>query len=96
MCEFLSEHSDWYDTDEDQRPTRTRSEDRYTPESSIHALMEYIDDLWEGVKERLGHFDREGPTAWSEAPAEECSPYLDTFVNTNPALNFQTSQNFVA
>ena len=48
--------------------------------------MEYIDDLWEGVKERLGHFDREGPTAWSEAPAEGVFSILSYICEHKPSL----------
>ena len=33
-------------------------------------IQNYIDKLWRGIQERLTHFDADGTTAWSEAPAE--------------------------
>ena len=33
-------------------------------------MEQYIDELWEGINESLDHFDADGSTAWSEAPAE--------------------------
>ena len=33
-------------------------------------IGQYINELWAGISERLTHFDSDGTTAWSEAPAE--------------------------
>ena len=45
---------------------------------------DYVEALWKGVASRLKHFDGDGSTCWSEAPAEGIFSILDYIVGTRP------------
>ena len=49
-------------------------------------IQNYIDKLWGGIQERLTHFDADGTTAWSEAPAEGIFSILQTIVDHKTAI----------
>ena len=44
-------------------------------------IGQYINELWAGISERLTHFDSDGTTAWSEAPAEGICSILQNIDN---------------
>ena len=72
---------------EEDRPTRSRSESSFTP--TIYIDIFKINSLWSGVKERFNHFDIDGSTCWSEAPAEAVFSILDYIVNHKRSLTFE-------
>ena len=52
-------------------------------------IQNYIDKLWRGIQERLTHFDADGTTAWSEAPAEGIFSILQTIVDHKTAIQLK-------
>ena len=57
--------------------------------SLLISLKYYINSLWSGVKERFNHFDIDGSSCWSEAPAEAVFSILDYIVNYKRSLTFE-------
>ena len=49
-------------------------------------IQNYNDKLWLGIEERLTHFDSDGTTSWSEAPAEGFFSILQTIVDHKTAI----------
>ena len=86
VCKFLQNNADLYDTKEDRRGTRTRSEASFSPKTAMKTMKDYIEELSNGIADRLKFFDRHGPTAWSEAPAEGVFSILGRIVETKPSL----------
>lgn len=70
LKKYVKKHQDFFQEIEEARGTRTRSENLFTKETAFNWISDYIDKLWLGISERLKHFDSDGSTAWSEAPAE--------------------------
>ena len=67
---YVKKHQYFFLEIENQRSTRTRSEDIFSKEMVFNCLDKYVKELWNGILERLKYFDSDGTTAWSEAPAE--------------------------
>ena len=86
---FIKSNHELFYNQEDQRPTRTRAEAKFKPEDAAAAVNLYIDALWEGVKDRLTKFDKEGTTSWSEAPAEGIFSILSYIIENKPNLTFK-------
>ena len=57
-------------------------------------IQNYIDKLWRGIQERLTHFDADGTTAWSEAPAEGIFSILQNFNTAKLQYSWKILQNF--
>ena len=77
---YLEKHLNFFNK-ETRRPTRTRSEAVFDENKVFIWIQNYIDKLWGGIQERLTHFDADGTTAWSEAPAEGIFSILPTIVD---------------
>lgn len=71
---------------EDKRPSKTRNEAKFDKSSILNSLESYINSLWEGIEKRLAHFDHDGSTNWSEAPAEGIFSILSYIVEHKPRL----------
>ena len=83
-----SNHWNIYGMIEAQRPTRTRSEAKFKPETAAEAVKAYTNQLWDGITERLTHCDKDGTTGWSEAPSEAIFSILGYIVENKPSLTF--------
>ena len=77
LKQYILDHKDMFLDTEESRGTRTRSESSFEKDTLLSIVANYIDDLWEGIEERLQYFDSDGTTSWSEAPAEEVFSILD-------------------
>ena len=86
VLKFLAKFSEEYDTREEQRPSRTRSEGSFSEKNTLPVLQDYVEDLWQGIEDRLTHFDSDGSTGWSEAPAEGIFSILDYIIEHKPFL----------
>ena len=64
---YLNKHLHLFEK-EAPRPTRTGSDGKFEPNLVFDWIQIYINKLWEGIEERLTHFDSDGTTSWSEAP----------------------------
>ena len=76
-------------TREESRPTRSRNEEKFTNVGAKEILEKYVDNYWNGVKERLTHFDKDGTTSWSEAPSESIFSTLGYIVDHKPSLTYK-------
>ena len=85
VLEFISKFSEEYDYKEDDRPARTRRESNFREDDVLTVLDNYVEDLWEGIKERWTHFDSDGSTGWSEAPAEGIFSILNYIIEHKPS-----------
>ena len=47
------------------RDGRTRSEGDFSKAKMFDIISRYVESLWEGITERLTHFDKDGTTSWS-------------------------------
>ena len=87
VLKFISKFSEEYDYKEDDRTARTRRESNFREDDVLTVLDNYVEDLWEGIKERLTHFDSDGSTGWSEAPAEGIFSILNYIIEHKPSLS---------
>ena len=82
---YLQKHPTFF-SKESPRHTRTRSEGEFQINLAFDWIQNYIDKLWLGIEERLTHFDSDGTTSWSEAPAEGFFSILQTIVDHKTAI----------
>ena len=57
-------------------------------------ISRYIESLWEGKTERLTHFDKDGTTSWSEAPAEGIFSILEIICDKKPGRKLSNLTKF--
>ena len=74
---------------EESRPKRSRSEEKFKNEDACTMLETYVQVYWNGVEERLTHFDKDGTTSWSEAPSESIFSILGYIIEHKPSLTFK-------
>ena len=90
ILHFLNTHSNIYLYSENDRNTnRTRQYANFKAEDLIAVFTSYINTLWSCIAERLTHFDHEGLTCWSEAPAEAVFSVLDYIIDHKRSLSDQ-------
>jgi len=68
------------------RDSRTRAEGDFSKFKVCYIISRYIESIWEGITERLTHFDEDGKTSWSEAPAMEIFSILQTICDKKPGI----------
>ena len=56
-------------------------------------IGQYINELWAGISERLTHFDSDGTTAWSEAPAEGICSILQNICDHKSSIKLSNLTN---
>ena len=68
--EYKFKNKALFTNEEMPRDSRTRAEGDFFKAKMCDIFSRYIESLWEGITERLTHFDKDCTTSWSEAPAE--------------------------
>ena len=90
----ILDHKDMLLETEESRGTRTRSESSFDKDTLLSIVANYIDNLWEGIEERLQYFDSDGTTSWSEAPAEGVFLYFGLYLRKKTSYQtFKFDQN---
>ena len=93
----ILDHKDMFLDAEESRGTVTRSESSFdkVKDTLLCIAANYIDNLWEGIEERLQYFDSDGTTSWSETQLREFFFLFWTlFVKKKHLSNFQIGPKF--
>ena len=83
--EYILKNKALFTNEEMPRDSRTRAEGDFS-KAKICDISRYIKSLSEGITERLTHFDKDGTTSWSEAPAEGIFSILQTICDKKPGI----------
>ena len=87
---YVDKNIDFFTTEsEESQKTRTRSELYFELNSALASTTDYVNVLWCGIVERLSHFDKDGTTNWSEAPAEGIFSIIDHIIEFKPSLTVE-------